>query len=111
MPRTRPLTPRTRRKSPALHEPTGKIARERTELIRARERMGLTRPQMAEVVGRARSYIYRVEAGIQDPGLATIIAWMGALGPDASLSLFAPHPKLAQWMVLRNIIPPHKLVA
>jgi hypothetical protein len=113
MPRVYPLTPRRRLPSPPLHEPTGKIARERTELIRAREAMGLNRPQFSEKSGVARSYIYRVEAGVQDPGLQTIIAWMIALGPDASLSWFEPHPKLAQWsaLVLKDLVPRNQRVA
>ena len=113
MPRVFPLTPRRRLKSPPLHEPTGRIARERTELIRAREALGLNRPQLAEKSGVARSYIYRVEAGVQDPGLQTIIAWMNALGPDASLSWFEPHPKLAQWsaLILRNVVAARQFVA
>jgi transcriptional regulator with XRE-family HTH domain len=96
-----------------LHAPTGRIARERKDLIRAREAMGLNRPQLSEKSGVARSYIYRVEAGVQDPGLQTIIAWMNALGPDASLSWFEPHPKLAQWsaLILRNVVAAHKSVA
>ena len=113
MPRVFPLTPRRQLKSPPLHQPSGRIARERTELIRAREALGLTRPQMSEKSGVDRSYIYRVEAGVLDPGLQTIIAWMNALGPDASLSWFEPHPKLAQWsaLILRHIVAARQFVA
>jgi len=113
MPRTFPLTPRRPRKTPALHERTGKIAYERPELIRAREKLGLSRPQLAEKAGLSRTTIFRGETGVLDPGLNMIVAWLAALGPEASLSLFEPHPKLERWSALffRDVIARHKLVA
>jgi transcriptional regulator with XRE-family HTH domain len=113
MPRTYPLTPRQRRKSPILHVPTGKIARERLELIRAREALGLSRPKLAEKTGLSRTHIFRVETGAVDPGLDSIVTWLTALGPDAPITLFEPHPRVAQWvaLILRNVIAREKLVA
>lgn len=106
MARRKPLTPRTCRKAPLRHQPSGRIARERPKLIRAREALGLDRRQLAEIMGRSRSYVWRVETGGIDPGLETIRAWLASLGPGASISLFEPHPQVARWsaLVLRNVV-------
>jgi transcriptional regulator with XRE-family HTH domain len=79
------LTPRRHRNSTRL------------QLIKARERIGLTRPQLAKKMGQARSYIYKVEVGDNNPGVATILRWLAVLGPEASVELFEPHPLLEQW--------------
>jgi predicted transcriptional regulator len=78
------------------------MKRERTSLIQAREKVGMTRPQLAERMGRARSYIYKVEVGDNDPGLYTIMDWLDAL-PGASIEMFEPHPLLAKWA---NVVTP-----
>jgi DNA-binding XRE family transcriptional regulator len=61
---------------------------ERTALIEARERLGLSRPQLAKEIGVVRSLINKVEMGTQGCGLATMIRWVEALGPTATLELF-----------------------
>jgi transcriptional regulator with XRE-family HTH domain len=74
--------------------------RERAGLIAAREALGLNRPQLARKMGRSRSYVFRVETGVIDPGLMTISAWLKALGAGGSIMLFEPHPRLRQWSEL-----------
>lgn len=51
-------------------------------------------------MGRARSYIFLIETGASDPGLPTMIDWLGVLGPEASIELFEPHPQVAIWSKL-----------
>jgi transcriptional regulator with XRE-family HTH domain len=69
----------------------------------------MTRPQLAAKMGRARSYIYKIEIGDIDPGVATIVQWLEALAPEATIEMFQPHPLLEQWtdivgkQVRRNI--------
>jgi transcriptional regulator with XRE-family HTH domain len=70
---------------------------ERTSLIAVREKLGLTRPQLAETLGLSRSYVYRVEIGDCHPGLTTILDWLAALGPSASIDMFLPHPNSGVW--------------
>ena len=57
----------------------------------------MTRPQLAAKMGRARSYIYKIEIGDINPGIVTMRAWLEVLGPGATIELFAPHPALAKW--------------
>ena len=72
------------------------MKRERTLLIQARESVGMTRPELAKRMGRARSYVYKVEVGDTDPGLNTIMDWLYAL-PGTSIEMFEPHPLVAKW--------------
>ena len=68
--------------------------KERTQLIRARERLGLTRPQLAKKIGASRANVYRVEIGVSHPSLALMQRWTKALGPGVSMELFwAPSAK------------------
>jgi transcriptional regulator with XRE-family HTH domain len=83
-----------------LHNQTKVPVRERTGLIRAREALGLNRPQLAAKMGRSRSYIFRVETGTIDPGLTTIAVWLKVLGGEASIMLFEPHPRVRAWSEL-----------
>ena len=69
----------------------------RPQLIKARERLGMSRPQLAEKIGRARSYIYRIEIGDINPGITTIMDWLEALAPEGSIEMFEPHPALEKW--------------
>ena len=57
----------------------------------------MSRPQLAEKMGRARSYIYKIEIGDINPGITTIMDWLEALGPEASIEIFEPHPTLEKW--------------
>jgi DNA-binding XRE family transcriptional regulator len=61
---------------------------ERTALIRAREMLGLNRPQFAKRMGGSRNFVHAVEVGRRDPSLAYMRRWVKALGPGASLDLF-----------------------
>jgi transcriptional regulator with XRE-family HTH domain len=54
--------------------PIGKV------LQRARELQGLSRPQMADLIGVIRQQVYKVEAGHASPSLATIEKFSNALG-------------------------------
>ena len=83
--------------------------RDRAELIAAREALGLNRRQLGAKMGRSRSFVYRVETGVIDPAMASIAVWLKALGPDASILLFEPHPRVRLWseLVARDI---HKVL-
>jgi DNA-binding XRE family transcriptional regulator len=61
----------------------------RIPLIRAREKMEKSRPQLAAEIGVSRTYLFAVETGLRDPSLATMDKWIRALGPGASMDLFA----------------------
>jgi transcriptional regulator with XRE-family HTH domain len=87
------------------------MPRQRTKLIAARERLGLTRPQLARRIGLDRSYLYRIETGRYDPGLDTMVAWLKELGPDASIALFEPHPRMGKWAALVRKLIAQQLVA
>jgi DNA-binding XRE family transcriptional regulator len=65
----------------------------RTALIRAREALDLTRPELAEMIGVDRTVIFKVEVGIQDTGMGIMRRWIDALGPGATLDLFKSPPK------------------
>jgi DNA-binding XRE family transcriptional regulator len=69
--------------------------RQRVALILARQALGLTRPQLAEMVGVDRTVIFKVEVGIQDTGMGIMRRWVDALGPGATLDLFKSPPKIA----------------
>jgi transcriptional regulator with XRE-family HTH domain len=70
---------------------------ERQALIEAREKLGLSRPELAKKVGVARTFLWRVEIGEEDPSLSVLVKWLDALGPEASIRLFEPLPKLSAW--------------
>lgn len=61
----------------------------RIPLIRARERIEKSRPQLAVEIGVSRTYLFAVETGLRDPSLETMGRWIRALGPGASMDLFA----------------------
>jgi transcriptional regulator with XRE-family HTH domain len=67
----------------------------RTDLIRARERLLLTRPQLAKRLGIGRVAVYRVEEGMRDPSAALMRRWVKKLGPGASMDLFRKPPQAA----------------
>ena len=62
--------------------------KERIQLIRARERLGLTRPQLAKKIGASRASVFRIETGVGHPSLALMQRWIKALGAGVSLDLF-----------------------
>jgi hypothetical protein len=74
---------------------TNRVPRER--LIEARERVGLTRPQLADRLKFSRSYVFRVEVGEIDPELGRMNAWLAVLGDGAEPSLFERHRSIAKW--------------
>lgn len=69
----------------------------REALIAARERAGLTRPQLASRLKFSRSYVFRVELGEIDPDFARMSAWLGELGDGADPALFERHRSIAKW--------------
>jgi predicted transcriptional regulator len=93
-----------------LHDQTKVPVGERAALIGAREALGLNRPQLAAKMGRSRSFVYRVETGVIDPGMASIAVWLRVLGPEATIQLFEPHPRVRLWseLVARDI---HKVLS
>lgn len=62
--------------------------KKRTQLIRLRERRGLSGPQLAKKIGASRTNVYRIEAGVSHPSLALMQKWIKALGPGATLEMF-----------------------
>lgn len=93
-----------------LHDQTKVPVRERRDLIAAREALGLNRPQLAAKMGRSRSFVYRVENGLIDPAMHSIAAWLRVLGPEATIQLFEPHPRVRLWseLVAKDI---HKVLS
>jgi transcriptional regulator with XRE-family HTH domain len=61
---------------------------ERTQLIRARQALGLNRRQLADKIGLTRQYLYCIERGLRDPTLAIMQRWVEALGPYGTFELF-----------------------
>jgi DNA-binding XRE family transcriptional regulator len=68
----------------------------RQALIAAREAAGITRPQLAERLNFARSYVFRVELGEIDPEPARMRAWLKAIGANDP-GLFERHRSIAKW--------------
>jgi DNA-binding XRE family transcriptional regulator len=68
---------------------------ERTQLIRAREHLGLTRPEFAKRIGASRHYIFVIETGLRDPSAAMMRRWVEGLGPGVTMDLFKPPPQSA----------------
>jgi DNA-binding XRE family transcriptional regulator len=62
-------------------------AKKRSKLIRAREYLGMTRPQLAKKLGASRQNIYRIEIGVAHPSLALMQRWAKAL-PGVSMEFF-----------------------
>lgn len=60
----------------------------RIGLIRRREDMDLTRPELASKIGIGREYVFAVETGSRNPSLDLMERWSRALG-NAPLDLFA----------------------
>ena len=83
-----------------LHDQTKVPVRPRAKLIAAREALGLNRPQLAARMGRSRSFVYRVENGLIDPAMPSVAVWLRALGPDATMQIFEPHPRVRLWREL-----------
>jgi transcriptional regulator with XRE-family HTH domain len=69
----------------------------REALIAARERVGFTRPQLADRLKFSRSYVFRVEVGEIDPDVGRMAAWLRTLGDGASPALFERHRSIAKW--------------
>jgi DNA-binding XRE family transcriptional regulator len=61
----------------------------RRALIQAREKLGMTRPDLAAELGIDRTVIYKVEVGIQDTTVELMRRWADALG-GVSFDLFKP---------------------
>jgi DNA-binding XRE family transcriptional regulator len=61
----------------------------RRALIQAREKLGMTRVELAAELGIDRTVIYKVEVGIQDTTVGLMRRWADALG-GASFDLFKP---------------------
>jgi len=62
--------------------------RARVGLIRAREDMGMTRPELGEKIGLCRSSVFKHEIGQSTPSIEHMVKWVEALGPGAGLDLF-----------------------
>jgi DNA-binding XRE family transcriptional regulator len=62
--------------------------KKRTQLIRARKRVGRSGVQLAKKLRVAKSTVYRIEAGLSHPSLALMQRWIKALGPGVSMDLF-----------------------
>ena len=67
----------------------------RTELIRARERLNLTRPEFAKRAGISRHYVFYVETGRRNPSFLVINRWLEALGRHGKFDLFNTRPQPA----------------
>ena len=65
---------------------------ERKDLIRAREQLGLARPEFAKAIKVSRHFVYSVETGLRDPSLEIVRRWVEALGPGATMDLFKQSP-------------------
>ena len=52
---------------------------ERSRLIKARERQGVSRQELAERLGITRQYVLRVEIGLRNPSHETVVRWADAL--------------------------------
>ena len=68
----------------------------REALIKARERAGITRPELASRLKFSRSYVFRVELGEIDPDLGRMTAWLAAIGATDP-ALFERHRSIAKW--------------
>jgi transcriptional regulator with XRE-family HTH domain len=58
----------------------------RTKLIKARERQGISRIDLAERLGMTRQYVMRVEEGLRNPSHETMVRWADEL--DISMDKF-----------------------
>jgi transcriptional regulator with XRE-family HTH domain len=61
----------------------------RRALIQAREKLGMTRAELAAELGVERTVIHRVEGGDRDTTVALMRRWADALG-GVSFDLFKP---------------------
>ena len=59
---------------------------QRTSLILARERRGLSRNELAAALKLSRHYVYRVEMGSRAPSHAVMVRWAEAL--NATMDFF-----------------------
>lgn len=59
----------------------------KVRLIEARERFGLTRPELADKLGLRRDYVFRIEQGTRRPSLGIMMRWAALL--RCSLDCFA----------------------
>ena len=58
----------------------------RVHLIEARERLGLSRPELADQLKLSRAYVFRVEEGMRRPSLPAMIRWARRL--NVSMDVF-----------------------
>jgi DNA-binding XRE family transcriptional regulator len=65
----------------------------RNALIRARTRLGLSRPAFARVLGVSDAMVFSVEHGRRDPSLHLARKWVKQLGFDATMDLFRSRPR------------------
>lgn len=61
---------------------------QRTNLIGARMRAGLSRPELARLIGVNRTTIFRIEQGYMHPSPKLIANWTQALGEHGSLEIW-----------------------
>jgi transcriptional regulator with XRE-family HTH domain len=59
---------------------------QRTSLIRARERRGLSRNELADALKLSRHFVYRVEMGSRAPSHGVMVRWAEAL--NATMDFF-----------------------
>jgi DNA-binding XRE family transcriptional regulator len=75
---------------------------ERKALIAAREKLGVTRPALAKRLGVSRTFVFRIEVGEMDPKPELIVRWLDLLGPNVTVAVFEPLPKLRAWSDLTS---------
>ena len=68
--------------------PRQRLYDQRKGLIRARELMGMSRPELAERLGFSKHFVFAVESGIRSPCLKNMRRWVDALGHYGTLELF-----------------------
>ena len=73
--------------SPA-HIIRAKHPKARVGLIRAREDLGLSRPEFGRLIGMSRFAVFRIEMGQATPTFVKMCKWVDELGPGAALNLF-----------------------
>lgn len=61
--------------------------KKRTQLIKARERLGWNGAELADRIGINKSTVYRIEGGVSHPSLAMMQKWVKAL-PGATMEMF-----------------------
>lgn len=69
----------------------------RAQLKEARRRAGLTQAALAERIGVSCNFVKVVENGRGNPGFATMVKWLQALGADGSIDLFERLSPNEEW--------------